>query len=137
MIYFQNLQIKKAVQDAISAAKNNGRETCGLLVDNGYFVELIPTKNKAKKGGAFAFYFSEIRQIQKAVNILNREIIGTYHSHPISTCEPGESDIVNAVDDSFMLIIDVMNEKIGLWKIKNKRAKKITYLLLNNNQTSI
>jgi hypothetical protein len=45
---------------AEQAAKNNGEEICGLLVNNGYFFESILAKNKRKTGGGFAFYVNEI-----------------------------------------------------------------------------
>ena len=84
----------------------DGREICGFLVDNGYFIELIPLQNTQTKGG------------------------GTFHSHPTYLAEPGESDIKFAVDDSLMLVIDVLDKKVGLWSIKDKQKKKLRFTLI-------
>ncbi len=118
------------IEDAVYNATQYGREICGLLVDNGYFTELIRVENKCKKGGGFAFYSGEIKSVQKAVLRLNHEIIGTFHSHPYDIAKPGDSDIRYAVDDSFMLIIDVTDKKAGLWHIRNQKIKKISFHLI-------
>lgn len=123
-------QVNKIVQDAIFLANNNGQEICGLIVDNGYFLELIQVRNKIKQGGAFAFYSSEIKAVQKSVNILQHEIVGVFHSHPLFIAEPSEIDIENAIDDSLMLIIDVTEKKIGLWYIKDYRKQKVDFKLI-------
>ncbi len=74
-------QLIKMINEAVSFAGQNGQEICGLLVDNGYFIELIQVNNKVKIGGGFAFYANEIRFLQKAVDKMDHEIIGTFHSH--------------------------------------------------------
>lgn len=112
-------------EKAVSEAKNDGKEICGLLVDNGYYVDLIQVKNKIERGSSFAFYVNEIRAIQKAVSTLNYEIIGTFHSHPVGLAEPGKSDIENTHNDSYMIIFGVMEKEIELWYIdKNYKTIK-------------
>ena len=123
-------QIKKIIKDAEIASKKNGLEICGLLIDNGYFIEIIPVNNKTKKGGGFEFYVNEIRFIQKASIKMDHEIIGTFHSHPLSISKPSESDINNALDDSYMLVIDVLDKKVQLWYIKDKNIKNIDFDLI-------
>jgi len=119
------------IDAAIHAAADGGKEICGLLVDNGYFIELIKTKNKRKTGGGFAFYSQEVRSIKVAAEKLGHEIIGTFHSHLLYIAAPGESDIANVVDDSLMLIIDVLEKKAGLWHIENQKAKKAQFILID------
>ena len=123
-------QLSKMINEAVSSAGQNGREICGLLVDNGYFIELIQVNNKIKEGGGFAFYVNEIRFLQKAVNKIDHEIIGTFHSHPEYIAEPSDGDIQNALDDSLMLIIDVMDKEVELWHIKDHRKKKKQFELI-------
>lgn len=113
------------IDASVSAAANGGKEICGLLVDNGNFVKLIQVKNKRVKGGGFEFYSEEINSIQADAEKLGQEIIGTFHSHPLSTATPGESDLANAVDDSLMLIIDVIAKKAELWHIKGQKIRKL------------
>lgn len=121
---FQKKQLNTIIRNALKSAQNGGKEICGLMVDNGFFIEIIQTKNKSKVGGSFSFYVSEIRAIVKAAKRLNHEIIGTFHSHPLWLAEPGDSDISNAVDDSLMLIIDCLDKNSKLWHIKKNKAKE-------------
>ena len=123
-------QLLKMINEAVSSASQNGQEICGLLVDNGYFIELIQVNNKIKSGGGFAFYANEIRFLQKAADKTNHEIIGTFHSHPTYIAEPSDGDILSALDDSFMLIIDAMDKEVGLWYIKDQRKKKKQFELI-------
>lgn len=118
-------EFKKVLENAIVSADDNGKEICGLIVDNGYFLNLITLKNKIKKGGGFSFYYNEVRFIQKAINKMDLEIIGTFHSHPIGLPEPSKSDIYGALDDSFMLIIDVLGKNASLWYLKKYKKKKM------------
>jgi proteasome lid subunit RPN8/RPN11 len=114
-------QVAAMIEAATVATSDGtaGAEICGLLVDNGYFIELIKVTNKSKRWGSFSFYMNEIKLIEKAVRFMKHEIIGTFHSHPFSTSSPSKSDILNTYDDSFMLIIDVTRKELGFWHIKD------------------
>ena len=126
----QKSQLRQTMADAAKAAKRGGREICGFLVDNGYFLEIVKVRNKTKRGGGFSFYAGEVRKLERAVERLNHEIAGTFHSHPVGLPEPGESDIANAEDDSLMLVIDVTDKEAGLWHIKNRKKKKLSIELI-------
>lgn len=120
--------------EAATAAANGsvaGAEICGLLVDNGYFIELTQVTNKTKRWGGFSFYAHEIRLIEKAVRFMKHEIIGTFHSHPFSTTLPSTSDILNTHNDSFMLIIDVRRKELGFWYIKDGDNTKTEFEIIN------
>lgn len=129
-IIFLRKQLEQIIKESVLSAKNNGTEICGLLIDNGYFIEIVSVNNKNKVGGGFEFYVNEVKFIEKAVTKLNHEIIGTFHSHPTYIAKPGTSDIENAVNDSLMLIIDVMDKKTALWHIIDKKIKKRKFELL-------
>ena len=124
-------QFDNASSLAKKSAKINGAEICGLLVDNSYFIELVHVRNKSKRGGGFSFYFNEIRAIQKTAKVFHHAILGTFHSHPAGLPEPGETDRTYALDDSLMLIFDVMGKTAGLWQIKNKKARRLEFDLLS------
>lgn len=66
----------------------------------------------------------------QAADKTDHEIIGTFHSHPTYIAEPSDGDILNAIDDSFMLIIDAMDKEVGLWYIKNQKKKKKQFELI-------
>jgi proteasome lid subunit RPN8/RPN11 len=121
-----------SVLEAASAATEStaSAEICGLLIDNGYFIELIKVRNKSKGWGSFSFYVNEINLLEKAVRLMGHEIIGTFHSHPYGTSSPSKSDILNTNDDSYMLIIDVTRSELGLWYIKDSDKTQIEFELI-------
>jgi proteasome lid subunit RPN8/RPN11 len=118
------------VAHAVRVAKHAGREICGLLVDNGFFLELVLLENKVRRGGGFAFYVKQVRKIQAGAKALGHEIVGTFHSHPAYVATPGESDIAGALDNSLMLIIDVCGKACVLWRIRSGRATKLPLKLV-------
>ena len=124
----KNKLIKKDVTQLIRRAKkvarDDGSEISGLLIHNGHFIEVLETNNVREEGGHFCFDEKQIKVIKRAAKELGHEIVGTFHSHPAYFAEPGEADIEEAVDDSLMLIIDCMDSKARLWRIKDGRAKE-------------
>jgi proteasome lid subunit RPN8/RPN11 len=124
-----NTQLRRTIAEACRLA-NGGMEICGLLIDNGYFIEMIRMRNKSKKPCSFSFYLAEADAIEKACKQLNHEIVGTFHSHPFSMAEPGNSDIAKAFDNEIMLIIDVIKNEAKLWRVSSKRKKELRLTLL-------
>lgn len=127
---FSKSQFKRLEQQSKQAATLNGCEVCGLILDNGLFLELIQLRNKTRRGGGFSFYFGEVRAARKWACLCHHEIVGTFHSHPVGAPSPGSSDLCNAVDDSFMLIFDVVGRAARLWHVKNGQAKLLRFSLL-------
>ena len=119
--------LNRTIRNARKAARNDGHEICGLLIDNGHYLEILETKNTSKRGGHFEFDGKQIRQIMKSVKDLNHEIVGTFHSHPAYYAKPGDGDIKWAVDDSLMLIVDCIGNETKLWRIKNKKAREVKF----------
>jgi proteasome lid subunit RPN8/RPN11 len=107
-----------------------GAEVCGLILDNGSLCELVQVRNKVKRGGGFAFYFGEVRGIEKWAGLCNHKIVGTFHSHPLGLPEPGPSDLSNALEGDMMFIFDVLGRSARLWHIKNRKAKELRFRLL-------
>ena len=123
-------QLQNLIRNSVSASKNNGKEVCGLIVDTGYFLELIQVKNKIKRGGSSAFYVNEVNKIENAVSLLSFKIVGTFHSHPYYFAKPGERDLAAVEDGELMLIIDCLDKEAILWKVKNKSANKVKFELI-------
>jgi proteasome lid subunit RPN8/RPN11 len=120
-------ELRGTIRKARKAASDGYREICGLLIDNGHFLEMLETTNVSQKGGHCEFDEKQIKAVMKAVNHLQHEIVGTFHSHPISEAKPGNGDIEGAVDDSLMLIIDCTEGEARLWRIKNARARRVKF----------
>jgi proteasome lid subunit RPN8/RPN11 len=59
--------------------------------------------------------------------MLKYEVVGTFHSHPLWLAEPDEGDIINAENNSLMLIIGCSTREAKLWSIKNGKASELKY----------
>jgi proteasome lid subunit RPN8/RPN11 len=127
---FLKSQFEKIKEGAIKAAESNGSEVCGLILDNGSFFELVQVRNKTRRGGGFSFYFADVRAIRKWAALCDHEIVGTFHSHPVGLSTPGPSDLRSAVDDSLMLIFDVIGRSAQLWYIKDAASKQLDFSLI-------
>jgi proteasome lid subunit RPN8/RPN11 len=113
-----------------AANKKNAREVCGLLIDNGYFLQLRESRNVSKKEGSFLMDGREFRSLERAAEKLNLEVVGTYHSHIAWFAKPGDSDITGTWDNSLILIIDTVDKDIKLWRIKNERAYPVSFEII-------
>jgi|LAHU01.1.fsa_nt_gb proteasome lid subunit RPN8/RPN11 len=129
-VRFLRSQLENLRKEAKRIADTNGGEICGLILDNGSFFELLQVRNKRKSAGGFSFYFNEVRSIQKRAEACKREIVGTFHSHPVGLAEPGPSDLSNARDDSVMLIFDVKGRIARLWHIENLEGKQVRFSVI-------
>ena len=101
-----------------------GREICGFLIDNGYYLHLWLTKNRRKTPGGFSYYTGEVNELEKITKRLGIEIVGTFHSHPASEAVPGPNDVKYAENDSLMLIFDCIGNEGRLWHIKDGQYRK-------------
>jgi proteasome lid subunit RPN8/RPN11 len=127
---FLKSHFKTIQKEAKKMAEMHGGEVCGLIVDNGSFFELIQVRNKSKRSGSFSFYVEEVRAIQKMATLREHEIVGTFHSHPVGLPNPGPADLLHAVDDSIMLIFDVMGRSARLWRIRKQNGKQLQFSLM-------
>src|SRR5260221_552032 len=113
------------MRKAAAAANRGGLEICGLLVSHKSRLIPVSLRNKVKRGGAFAFYVKEARSVTAKTERHGGAIVGTFHSHPYAPAEPGPGDIVHAVDDSLMLIIDCLYKRAKLWHLLRGRAREV------------
>ena len=126
----KNKQLRTLIKNAVAVSKNGGKEICGLIVDTGYFLELIQVRNKIKTDGGFEFYIPEIKRIEKAVSVIGFEIVGTFHSHPFYIAKPGKKDLAGVNSSELMLIIDCMDKEAMLWKVKGRKANRVKFELI-------
>jgi proteasome lid subunit RPN8/RPN11 len=129
---FCHSQFRSLLRQACLTAKlNPGSELCGLLVDSGYHVVFVQTRNISRRAGSFSFSKTEIRRVVKAAQILGQDIVGTFHSHPVGIAQPSLADIANAVDDSLMFIFDCTGKEGRLWKIRNGKARPMEFRFIH------
>ena len=127
-------QLAATIEKACATALDGGREICGLIYSEFGRLRLREVRNKAKRGGSFALYVTEVREVVEEIEYSGGIVVGTFHSHPLGLANPGETDIAQAVDDSLMLIIDCMDKVALLWWIRNGRARKVGLDLIERPQ---
>jgi proteasome lid subunit RPN8/RPN11 len=120
-------QLHREIRCAIRKASASHREICGLLVDNGHLLEMVPLKNRTKAPGSFDLGWKRIKRCRKAAMRLGHRVVGTYHSHPVSEAVPGESDIRGAEDGELMLIISGPGQEAKLWRIRSGKASEVPF----------
>src|SRR5579862_8283991 len=86
-------------------ASARGREICGVLVRQENHLLLVPVKNASKSLASFSIMQHDLLIALSAHRLALGQVQGTYHSHPFSPAEPGESDIALARNGSLMLIL--------------------------------
>ena len=121
----KTVELKAAVREAVALARKNHRETCGLLIDSGYAIELVAVRNTARRPGHFVFDARQVRALQRAARLIGHEVLGTYHSHPVSPPRPGRGDIEGTLNDSLMLIIDCIEREARLCSIGPVRVCRL------------
>jgi len=122
-------ELDDAVRRAVLAAARR-REICGLLIDNGYLLELVFMRNKSRTADRCAFYFGEVRSIEKACRKLGHRIIGSFHSFPSSFGEADNGAIEGGVEGSLLLVISSAEKGATLWQIENGERERAPFVLL-------
>lgn len=119
------------LRKAIRASQlNPGTEICGLLVDTGRRLKFVQIRNVCKRPGSFAFSCTEVRRVVAAANASGREVVGTFHSHPVGLPVPGPSDVEHAGDDELMFLFDCIGHCGRLWRIRSGRAYPLRFSFL-------
>jgi proteasome lid subunit RPN8/RPN11 len=103
------------------------REVCGLLVDHGGFVSLVETRNKSRRACSFWIHPADWKSIERAAAVLGSEVVGTFHSHPVSEAVPGKGDVRGAVDGHAMVIVDAVSGELRAWRIRKGRAYRLRH----------
>ncbi len=116
------------MRTAMRAGKRH-REVCGLLVRSGNRLQLIPVKNASRDLGSFLITPRNWVDALAAKHLHSNQVLGTYHSHPASPPEPGESDIAGSSERSLMLIYACTTRKAKLWLIRNDLAKRVCLIV--------
>ena len=66
------------------------REICGLLIDNGHFLQVRETRNISRRRGSFRLDMREIDALCRASEKLGLKVAGTFHSHIVGSPAPGD-----------------------------------------------
>ena len=112
---------------AATAQQNGQREICGLLVCGPDLVlSVLLTPNATNAPGSWEIPTATVREVRRLLTRTSLQVVGTFHSHPISPAVAGKSDLSRATLGSLMLIYDVCGREMKLWRVeravKGRRA---------------
>jgi proteasome lid subunit RPN8/RPN11 len=88
---------------------------------------MVTIRNRARRPGRWVFDGPQVRAIQPAVEQLGWRIVGTWHSHPVSTARPSPGDIAGAFEGDLMLLIDCVERDAKLWRVGKTTAREIRF----------
>ena len=121
-------ELTAVTRTAVVAAKDL-REVCGLLVQTGDVLTLVPTRNCSTEPGSFEIEHKDVDRVVLEASAAGRAVVGTFHSHVSSAAEPGDGDIAAAYSE-LMLIIDTCHQTARLWRIRSGCAQEESFILL-------
>jgi proteasome lid subunit RPN8/RPN11 len=120
--YFLPRQEATRLRRLAAAAQRNGhREICGIVAcgpDRVLSVMLVP--NESSLPGHWEIPVSVVRELRRLLHRSQLNVVGTFHSHPISPSVPGSSDLRRATLGSLLLIYDVCGREMKLWRVDRK-----------------
>ena len=116
-------------REALRAARMYGEEICGLLVNDGNGVILVPVHNAAFGGFNFDMKAHDWLIALRARGLAVRHVVGTYHSHPISAPIPSPGDISGARGRIYMLILTRRPGERRTWYIARGRSFPVATLV--------
>ncbi len=103
-------------------------EICGVLVREHKRLHLVPVKNVSPYMLSFIITRPCLKTAMAAANLNSNDIVGAYHSHPLSEPVPSEGDLKGARNRWLILIIPCYKGyKISLWYTCNGKCKKLHF----------
>ena len=132
------MKLRRDVLDAIVAHARAEApfECCGLLIGSAQEVEeSYPAENVRRSTTRFevdpAGHFAAIRKARAS----SREVIGAYHSHPVSPPAPSETDIYEANDPNFVHVIVSLVSRdpaVRAYRIARERVTELELELVDS-----
>lgn len=121
--YFLPPQEATRLRRLAAAAQRNGhREICGIVAcgpDRVLSVMLVP--NGSTLPGHWEIPTVAVRELCRLLRRTQLNVVGTFHSHPISPAVPGSSDLRRATLGNLLLIYDVCGREMKLWRVDRTR----------------
>lgn len=98
-------------------ADKNGFEICGAILrrEDG-ILTLRPLKNLATEPAKWVIEKEWLREIRRELKETGQRLVGTYHSHVGGYAYPGEKDLDYYPSAFLMMIYDVHDQRVGMWK---------------------
>jgi len=111
---------------AYRAQQRDHSEVCGLLTaDKQSRLHLVFFVNQSTRPGQFELDKRELRSIMTAAHARKEDVLGRFHSHPISAAIPGRGDMRGSLLNGRELVYDVCGREARLWKILKRKSRKV------------
>ncbi len=111
-------ELLKLHRRAFKAQQRAHLEVCGLLsVDDSLDIKLVYLENLSDKPYSYEFDFKKMHEYEQKLANVNRDFIGSFHSHPVSEALPSSGDVKNAFYNGIELIHDVCGREARLWRL--------------------
>jgi len=101
---------------AYKAQQVDHLEVCGVLVvDEERVIDLRYLENASRNSYEYEIRLADIAEIELELRSSGEWILGTFHSHPVSSAEPGVGDLERGFLNGVELIHDVCGRAAKLW----------------------
>jgi proteasome lid subunit RPN8/RPN11 len=94
-----------------------GMEICGAIIrEEGGILSLRSLRNLATEPAKWTIEIEWLREIRRELKATGRKLVGTYHSHVGGYAYPGEKDLEYYPSSFLMMIYDIHDKRVGMWK---------------------
>lgn len=95
----------------------NGMEVCGALIRNhDHRLSLKPMENLSTEVSQWSVSVDDILSLRQDSLRQGKRLVGLYHSHVRGFACPSIPDLEDSEYNALMMIYDVMDDCIGLWR---------------------
>lgn len=102
-------------------------ECCGALIGqlHGSDIEvrtLVPVPNEADGHTRYAIDADVVLRLERQAECAGQQVVGFYHSHPVTTAEPSPMDLELAAPGYVYLIVDARAGTVRCWRLLDDRS---------------
>jgi proteasome lid subunit RPN8/RPN11 len=102
-------------------------ECCGALIGvaRKRAIEIrtmIPVMNAAHEPSSFVIEAATVLRLERQAACAGLEVVGFYHSHPVTPAEPSARDLELAVPGYVYLIVDGARGDVRCWRLRVDRS---------------
>ena len=111
---------------ALRAQAKDQLEVCGVMsADARGRIRLQFLANNSPKSLHFVLRERDIRAARKDAHLSGYDVIGLFHSHPVSSAIPTRTDLRSFRANTVNLIYDVCGREPRLWRVAKKRGRTV------------
>ncbi len=117
-------ELRSLHKAAYSAQQRNHLEVCGaVIVRRGSEIALRLLPNRSDEPYRYALSLNDLSALEKELADSEFQVIGSFHSHPLSEAVPGPGDVERGFYKGMELIYDVCARQARLWYRDRTRSE--------------